>query len=296
MPTLFKDLCSVFKEIEEKSGRLEIQQILSNYLSTLDKENMIIAFYLCTGTVYPTYENKELNIGEGILYKVIGDMTGKNIKVLKKEYAEYGDLGQIACKYKINKLIKVEKSFELNEIYNGLKKIGEIEGKDAMFRKKNAILKMLSVMSPNEIKYFVRLLEGKLKIGLAIQTVLISIGMVFENKEDSLDLLKKAYDRCASVEILLDKIYKDGIQSLDLLEIVPLIPFRAMLCNPLNSFTVNFSDFICEVKYDGERIQIHKKNDQVKFYSRNGEDSTFKYPDLVAVIRKEKTILFWMVK
>lgn len=288
MPALFEDLCSIFEKIEETSGRLEIQQILSNYLSTLDKNNIIIAFYICTGTVYPTYENKELNIGEGILYKVIGDMTGRNIKVLKREYADCGDLGQIACKYKINKLVQVKKNFELCEIYDGLRKIGEIEGKDAIVRKKNAILKILSVMSTKEIRYFVRLLEGKLKIGLAIQTVLISIGMVFENKEDSLDILKRAYNRCASVEILIDKIYKDGIQSLECLGIVPLIPFRAMLCNPLSSFAVGFSDFICEVKYDGERIQIHKKDDNVKFYSRNGEDSTFKYPDLAMIVRAEK--------
>lgn len=45
--------------------------------------------------------------------------------------------------------------------------------------------------------------------------------------------------------------------------------------------------FTCEYKYDGERAQIHRLEDgSVKVFSRNSEDMSVKYPDIVAQLPK----------
>ncbi len=47
------------------------------------------------------------------------------------------------------------------------------------------------------------------------------------------------------------------------------------------------ADFTCEWKYDGERAQIHVlEGGETRVYSRNSENNTSKYPDIIARMPK----------
>ena len=47
------------------------------------------------------------------------------------------------------------------------------------------------------------------------------------------------------------------------------------------------ADFTCEWKYDGERAQIHVlEGGEIRVYSRNSENNTSKYPDIIARMPK----------
>lgn len=72
---------------------------------------------------------------------------------------------------------------------------------------------------------------------------------------------------------------------------VPGIPIRPMLAKITNGVAQAlklFQDkaFTCEYKYDGQRAQIHRLADgSVRVFSRNGDETTSRFPDLVHIIQ-----------
>lgn len=70
---------------------------------------------------------------------------------------------------------------------------------------------------------------------------------------------------------------------------LPVRPMLAKATNGISEVLDKFSDveFTCEYKYDGERAQIHILEDgSVQIYSRNAENTTGRYPDVVERVRK----------
>jgi DNA ligase-1 len=74
-------------------------------------------------------------------------------------------------------------------------------------------------------------------------------------------------------------------------QLTPGIPLKPMLAHPTKSLTDVLNRFenlafTCEYKYDGERAQIHLTNDQkTMIYSRNSENLSEKYPDVLGRIK-----------
>merc|ERR1712212_302542 len=158
------------------------------------------------------------------------------------------------------------------------------------------------------------MLAGKLRIGLAEQSVLQALAQacvqtppgqdypppkhtVHKNSEgekfkeelarESLKL-KTAYCECPSYDLLIPALLEGGIDSLkEKCKLTPGIPLKPMLAHPtkgVQEVLTRFEncEFTCEWKYDGERAQVHLHEDgKVNIYSRNQEDNTTKFPDII---------------
>jgi DNA ligase-1 len=145
------------------------------------------------------------------------------------------------------------------------------------------------------------LLAGKLRIGLAEQSLLIALAQASAevhkgkkpsgNTEFPEDIIKQVYNSMPNYNILIPALMLHGIYNLpNYCGMRPGIPLKPMLAFPTKSISEVLDrfesiPFTCEYKYDGERAQIHiLENGKIEIFSRNNEDATQKYPDIAELI------------
>ncbi|EMG45177.1 DNA ligase [Candida maltosa Xu316] len=318
----YAKLAAVFEEIEKESSRLKMTAILSQFYleilqqSTIDKLVKIV--YLSINRLGPDYEpDLELGLGETILIKAISEGYGRSSSKIKEDFVRDGDLGIIASKSRsLQPTMFKPAPLDVDLVFNNLEEIAKSTGKDSQAKKVGIIKKMLSACNQTEAKFIIRSLAGKLRIGLADKTVIVALAQAFINYEnksnrrtdsskvtEAEENFKEAFSRVPNYEVLLRTAYKYGVfELLDHCEITPGIPLKPMLAKAAKSIVEiadHFKDeeYTCEYKYDGMRAQVHvESNGKVHVYSRNSENMTATYPDLVSIIKEftggEKDVSF----
>ncbi|KAF2223187.1 hypothetical protein BDZ85DRAFT_218781 [Elsinoe ampelina] len=300
-PVPYAALCTTFSLIEMTTKRLEIMAHCSLFLRQvlrLTPEDLLPTVLLMLGKLAADYSGIELGIGESLIMKSIGESTGRSLAIIKADQQEIGDLGLVAAKSRSNQPTMFKpKPLTVRGVHKGLLTIATIEGQGAQGRKIGDIKKLLSAADielagkkggvditknkggASESKFIVRTLEGKMRLGLAEKSVLVSLAhaMVWHDsvkkdakKAPSTDtlvqgekVLKNVFNELPSYEVILPAYLKHGIFNLrEACNLQPGVPLKPMLARPTKSITevldrFEGKDFTCEYKYDGERAQIH---------------------------------------
>ncbi|XP_026540023.1 DNA ligase 1 isoform X2 [Notechis scutatus] len=314
-----------FEYIEEESARLKIIETLSNLfrsLIVLSPQDLLPCVYLCLNRLGPAYEGLELGIGKTILMKALAQATGRQLDQIKAEAAEKGDLGVVAENSRTTQgTVFAPPKLGAAAVFGKLQAIGHMAGSSSMNKKIDIIKSLFVACRHSEARYVARSLEGKLRIGLAEQSVLSALaqagsltppgqkfppdvldaakGKSADARKAWLDeralIVKQAFCELPNYNIIVPVLLEHGVESLpQYCKITPGIPLKPMLAYPtkgIGEVLKRFEEaaFTCEYKYDGERAQIHiLENGEVHIYSRNQENNTTKYPDIVTRVPKVK--------
>uniref|UniRef100_A0A8D3C401 DNA ligase n=1 Tax=Scophthalmus maximus TaxID=52904 RepID=A0A8D3C401_SCOMX len=285
-------------------------------------DDLLCCVYLCLNQLGPAYLGMELGIGETLLMKAVAQATGRQLDKIKAEAQEKGDLGLVAESSRSNQRMMFQPaSLTAGGVFRKLKEIASMSGNSAMNKKIDIIKGLFVACRFSEARYIVRSLAGKLRIGLAEQSVLSALslavcltppgqdfppavidagkGMSAESRrawiEEKTLILKQTYCEMPNYDILIPVLVTEGIDQLpNHCKLTPGVPLRPMLAHPtkgVGEVLKKFDEaaFTCEYKYDGERAQIHiLESGEVRIFSRNQEDNTSKYPDIISRIPKVK--------
>jgi len=195
MATYWREAAECFEKVSRTTKRREITKTLAEYLkSTLESEDLVRSLYLSIARVSSESNGEEMNIGEHILLKSISEFSHKSIKELKNKMKETGDISalvQIRSAPRLGFIVKND--LKLSEVFSSLEEIVKITGKDSSKKKIEIVLKLLTrCKTEPEAKYILRILDGKMKIGLSIQTVLCSLGLALIGRSGASTGLEKS--------------------------------------------------------------------------------------------------------
>ncbi|MED6137879.1 tRNA ligase [Stylosanthes scabra] len=292
-PVPFSLLASALDMIDKESGRMARTDIACNLMQTViysTPEDLLPLMYLLGKKVAPAHEGVELGIGEPSIILALAEATGRTKPTIKKLDKKLGDLGLVAKKCRPLQPIfgRKPEPLTIRKVFNTFRDIAKESGKASQEKKENHIKGLVVAGNDCERQYLIRLLQGKLRIGMGDQTLLAALAQaaVYTEEhskppadikspvEEAVKIVKQAYSVVPVYDKIVSALLTHGVWKLP---------------STYNFTPVKDVEFTCEYKYDGERAQIHyMENGSVEIYSRNAERNTGKYPDVVAAISRVK--------
>jgi DNA ligase-1 len=278
--SLFVETCEKIRLTTKKNEKIEI---ISSYIGTLDETSLSIAVLFLSGRVFPAGSNLTLNIGFTTIMQSLSEIAMLDTKDIQNIHLKYGDIGAIA-EYAVSKkyiisLFNQHYKLDLSFLYHQFKKIATISGSGSNKKKKEILKGLLTVCSPLESKYLVKIITGEMRIGSVEYLVEIAISRAF-GKE--LKNIREAMLISADISYVAILAKKNLLHNAI---IKPFMPVSFMLADVMFSAEeiINYYNkpLICEYKYDGIRLQLHKFNNEVRLFSRNLTDITYAFPELV---------------
>jgi DNA ligase-1 len=278
--SLLAETCEKIRSTSKKNEKIEI---ISAYISTLDETSLSIAVRFLSGKVFPAGSNLTLNIGFNIIMQSLSEIAVLEIKDIQNIHLKYGDIGAIA-EYAVSKkhiisLFDQQYGLDLSFLYDQFKKIANISGTGSNRIKKDILKGLLIACSPLESKYLIKIITGEMRIGSVESLVEIAISKSF-GKE--LKLIRDAMLISGDISQTAELAQKNLLHNATM---KPFVPVSFMLADVMFSAEeiINYYNkaLICEYKYDGIRLQLHKFNEQVRLFTRNFVDMTYAFPELV---------------
>lgn len=175
----FAHLAATLDAVQATSKRLEITAIMTNALRRVvvkSPGDVVAMVHITLGRVAPAHEGLELGVGDGVLIQAIAKTMGVEDKRIKEEYKKTGDLGMVAAGAKGKQTTLARpKPLTVAAVFAALEACAAVQGKDSVKVRRDIICGLLMATRQNEALWIIRVLQGKLRVGLAEPTVITAL-------------------------------------------------------------------------------------------------------------------------
>ncbi|MEM2915935.1 MAG: ATP-dependent DNA ligase [Candidatus Woesearchaeota archaeon] len=286
MSLLFKDLAETFEELEKTSSGNTLRAILAELFKKVSKAEIDKVAYLTLGRIASDYSDINLGMAEKMVLRAVALASNKDEKAVLALYKKLGDIGLVA-----EQLVgRKRKDLTITEVFDTFHKIAAASGAGSQEQKISLLAGLLKNASAREARYLARIVQGNLRLGVGDKTVLDALCITFTGSKAAKKEVEHAYTISPDVGVIARTIATKGLAGIRKIGVTLGVPIQMMLCQRVKNLDEipekMGKPFAVEEKYDGERIQAHKKGDKITLYSRRLENITSQFPDIVEAVRK----------
>jgi DNA ligase-1 len=284
-----------YEKIEATTKRLEMTDLLVDLLKRTPKEVISKVVYLTQGKLYPDFMGVEMGVAEKLAIRAIARASGQRESVIQAELQKSGDIGETSetLLSKRKQSTFFTRTLTVERVYEILDKLAKTQGSGAVDTKMALLSGLLTDASTKEAKWIIRTVTGNLRLGIADMTVLDALAIAYGGGKEARELIERAYNISSDLGRVANIVAEKGIEGIKAFQVMVFEPIRPMLAERLGVPEEILEKFggkcIAEYKYDGERIQAHKKGDKVVLFSRRLENISDQYPDALDLIREQLT-------
>jgi DNA ligase-1 len=253
-------------------------QLLARYLADLPAPELRAAAIFLTGRPFAEADQRVMGLGWATIAAVVCQLAGSPAGALGEAYDRSSDLGVA-----VGEVLALRPEQPAPELSPSLRDVAEsfaaIEATPGSAAKGAILATLLKRCDALTAKYVVKILTGELRIGLREGLLEAAIAEAFDLPQAAVGrALMLTGDTGETACLALEGRLGDAHLRLK-------HPIKFMLASPAE----DAEDIICrlgptvwvEDKYDGVRAQLHREGETVRVYSRDLNDVSDQFPEIV---------------
>jgi DNA ligase-1 len=275
----FAGFAATCEKLAATAGRLERTRLVADYLRELAPDEARQAARFFTGRAFAESEGRRLSVSGRTVaaaLRSIGidlDATGGGGIV------DFGDWVRRAIPASTH-----EGELSLADLETAFRRIAAAEGGGSRTARIERLAELFRRATPLEAKYIAKIAIGEMRHGVQDGIVLDAVAQLAATTGDG---VRRAFQAIGDVGELA-RMARTDPASLASAEVVLFRPIKPMLAQTAADVAEAFVELggrlALEWKLDGARLQIHKRGDEVRLFSRRMKDITASLPDVAALV------------
>jgi len=178
----------IAEAVAATTKKLEKVRLLAEYLRSRPVEEAAQAAVFFSGRAFPAWEERRLQVGGTLLWRTVGEISGKGEIALTAAYRRYGDLGAAAQEVLeqkgleqkgLEQTVPAKSSLSVMELAKAFDELARTSNTATRLRLLEDLLRRATAL---EAKYVIKIISGDLRIGLRESLVEEAIAKAFDEK------------------------------------------------------------------------------------------------------------------
>jgi DNA ligase-1 len=286
--TPFARLAHLGEGLEGTSKRRELAALLADFLRGLSPDEIPPAVRLTIGQVFPEWDGRALNVSWKAVMAVVDGLTDPPSAVRDEVSAQAVDGGEVV-RLLLERARRQPPSpppLTILEVFHAFEEIAETAGRGSRARKEALLRGLLERATPVEAKYLAKIIYQEMRHGVSEGIMLDGIAKAAGVKTALVRRANQLWGDVGEVALVALTAEEAGLRKATVRPFRPVKPMLAQTASNLAEAFARYEGRVAlEYKLDGARVQIHRRGDEVRIYSRRLADVTDSLPDVVAEVR-----------